>query len=115
MGLLHGGGMDIEPTLAVFVEDGDPHVVTLVGDFDLGGASAVRTRLSQLDGDVDVDCSGLEFIDSSGLQVLVEANTACAARDATLVLVDPSKCVQRLLAMTGLHTLFRVRSARLSS
>ena len=115
MALLHGGGMDIEPALAVFVEDGDPHVVRLVGDFDLSGASAVRARLSQLDGDIDVDCSGLAFIDSSGLQVLVEATTACAARDATLVLVDPSNCVQRLLAMTGLHELFRVRSAGLTA
>lgn len=107
--------MDIQPTLAVFVEDGDPRVVKLVGDFDLSGASAVRARLSQLDGDVDVDCSGLAFIDSSGLQVLVAANTACAARGATLVLVDPSNSVERLLAMTGLHSLFRVRSTGLTS
>jgi anti-anti-sigma factor len=107
--------MDIQPALAVLVEDGDPHVVRLVGEFDLSGASALRARLSQLDGDVDVDCSGLAFIDSSGLQALVEANTACAARDATLVLVNPSNCVRRLLDITGLQALFRVRSAGLTA
>lgn|SRR5262245_34155957 len=110
-----GAAMDIQPTLAVFVQDGDPHVVKLVGDFDLSGAAAVRGRLSQLDGDVDVDCSGLAFIDSSGLQVLVEAHTACASQGATLVLVGPPDCVRRLLAMTGLQALFRVRSTGLTS
>lgn len=103
--------MDIQPALAVVVEHGDPAVVKLVGEFDLSEGSAVRARLTDLNGDVDVDCSGVDFIDSSGLQVLADANTACAARGATLVLVDPSECVQRLLNMTGLHAWFRVRSS----
>jgi anti-anti-sigma factor len=108
---LDGGGVEIQPVLAVVVEHGNPAVVKLVGEFDLSEDSAVRARFSELDGDVNVDCSGVDFIDSSGLQVLVDANTACAARGATLVLVDPSECVQRLLNMAGLHAWFRVRSS----
>lgn len=101
--------MEIQPALVVVVKHGDPAVVKLVGEFDLSEASAVRARFSELDGDVNVDCSGVDFIDSSGLQVLVDANAACTARGATLVLVDPSEWVQRLLKMAGLHAWFRVR------
>jgi anti-sigma B factor antagonist len=53
-------------------------------------------------GDVELDCSGLTFLDASGLRVILAAHRACQARDAMLTIVDPSRCVVRLLALTGL-------------
>src|SRR5206468_3167697 len=75
-----------------------------------GAGRDVRPRFAELDGDVDVDCSGLHFIDASGLGVLAAARTACDDRGAKLVLVDPSPFLRRLLQLTDLDTVFHVRA-----
>jgi anti-sigma B factor antagonist len=56
-------------------------------------------------GHVELDCSGLTFIDASGLRVLVDARRDLEARGAMLTIVDPSRCVVWLLALTGLDSI----------
>jgi anti-anti-sigma factor len=49
--------------------------LALLGELDLKGASVLKTRLERLPGDkrqVLLDLSSLEFIDSSGLNALIE-------------------------------------------
>jgi anti-anti-sigma factor len=53
-----------------------------------------------------IDCSGLTFIDSSGLRMLVNVQHATAQR---LVLTDVPDCARRLLVITGLNDVFEVR------
>jgi anti-sigma B factor antagonist len=101
--------MDIQACVSVVVEAGDPAVVRLVGELDLGGVPEVRARFAELDGDVDVDCSGLDFIDASGLCALVAAHTAREARGAKLVIVGPSPRVKRVLELTSLDAALHVR------
>jgi anti-anti-sigma factor len=48
-----------------------PRRVRLVGELDLAGVAEVRAHLARLDGDIEVDCSGLTFIDCSGLGMFV--------------------------------------------
>ena len=91
-------------------EDGRrPGALTLVGELDMEEVPAVRTRLAGLDSDIEIDCSGLSFIDSSGLYLFVELHRACDARGVKLSIVDPAQCVTRMLAITGLDTLLHVR------
>jgi len=77
----------------------------LVGELDLAGVGEVRARLVATHGDIELDCSRLTFIDASGLSVLVAGHRLCEARGATLTIVDPSPCVARLLALTGLDSI----------
>jgi anti-anti-sigma factor len=49
------------------------------------------------------DLSAVSFIDSSGIQTLIQA----AQREPRLVIRDPSAPVEKLLALTGIETLFR--------
>ncbi len=73
-------------------------------------APNVRARLAGVDGDVELDCAGLTFIDSAGISLFVEIHHACVARGAKLTVVNAPRCVTRLLALTGVDRLFDVRS-----
>ena len=89
-----------------------PGVWHLFGELDAAGVPELTDRLTSVDGDVILDCSGLTFIDSSGLALFVAVENQCRARDAKLAIVNPSRCVFRLLQVTGLTTLLGAQSAR---
>jgi anti-sigma B factor antagonist len=76
----------------------------------MAGAPEVQARVASMTGDVELDCSGLTFLDASGLRVLVATHRDCQARDAMLTIVSPSRCVVRLLALTGLDAVLGGRA-----
>src|SRR5579862_7268552 len=86
-----------------------PDRVRLVGELDLMGAPKLRACLARLACDIEVDCSGLTFIDAAGLGAFVEAHHACDARGVKLLLVDPPACMKRLLFLTELDALFHLQ------
>jgi anti-sigma B factor antagonist len=86
----------------------------LVGELDLEGVPAVRALLANVDGDIEIDCSGLTFIDCSGLRVLMEAQHACEAAGVRLCLVAPARCLTRLVDQVGLDGVFAVREGQAS-
>ncbi|MFI5736046.1 STAS domain-containing protein [Kribbella sp. NPDC051587] len=83
----------------------DDHLlVSVIGDLDLESAPAMTAALKQVLGDrpVVVDLSGVEFMDSSGLGVLVGAH-----KDATaLLLAEPGPRLQKIFKITKLHKVF---------
>jgi anti-anti-sigma factor len=74
------------------------------GELDASEVARVRACLVGVDGDVELDCSGLSFIDAAGLGLFVELDTECRARAAKLLVIHPSRCVVRLLELTGLDS-----------
>src|SRR5260370_39313715 len=59
---------------SLFVErDGGHTIVAVAGAMDLSSAPRFAETLDLLDGPLVIDCSELDFIDSSGLHVLVYA------------------------------------------
>jgi anti-anti-sigma factor len=52
---------------------GDQQVLALHGEVDLATAPQLEAALRQASGVVVIDCESLEFIDASGLSVLVRA------------------------------------------
>jgi anti-anti-sigma factor len=88
----------------------------LEGEVDLATAETLRLALlahaSVTPGDITVDCSGLTFIDSSGLSALMAVHDSLQARE--LVLVDvPPDCL-RTLAICGIDQVITTRSSMLS-
>ena len=78
--------------LAVMTSDGpDGMRVTVRGELDLSTAErleeALRLAEARADGQLTLDYSGLEFIDSTGLQVLLDADHRAAAAGRRLVVV----------------------------
>ena len=102
-------GLLRDDAVTIVVQHDRPRGVRLLGELDLAGVPKVRAALGERSGDVEVDCAGLTFIDASGLRVFVAAHTACRARGARLLIVNPSRCVVRLLELTGVDTLLDVR------
>ena len=81
----------------------------LSGELDLGSAPTLRRRLEELRAEkhgVRLDLSGLEFIDSSGIHLLIDA-FGLADADGWDLEVDPkvSSQVERVFELTNLWDL----------
>jgi anti-anti-sigma factor len=82
-------------------------VLTLRGELDLATAPELEQLVSErLDGgqDVVVDLRPLEFMDSSGIRVLVAAHARAARAGARLFVVRPEtdSAVARIVEVSGL-------------
>ena len=79
--------------------------ITVTGDIDLGNAGELLVRLTALIGsarrDIDLDLSGVTFIDCSGLRALTAIDTRVHANGATARLTAKSPVVARLLELAN--------------
>ena len=95
----------------------DGPIVALSGEADATTAAELRQTLAtQLDTGarlVTVDASGLSFLDSASLRVLILAARALRGRHGRLVLARPQPLVARLLEITGADRLLDVRELSL--
>ena len=87
--------------------------IAIAGELDAHSAPALRDELatSTSRGDTVVDMSGITFMDSSGLRVLIDAHQRAAENDTALVLHDPSTPVRRVLEIAGVLDHLEVRDA----
>jgi anti-sigma B factor antagonist len=87
-------------------------VVTTPDEIDISNASLLRAALVTATHSaaeiVVVDMSGTEYVDSTGLNVLVRAQKKADPADVQLRLVVQGNAVQRMLTVTGVAGLFRV-------
>lgn len=92
-------------------DDGSVTVVTLSGDLVIGEAEALFKRtVSRLleEGRVQlvVDCSGLRYVDSSGLGSLVRALTTSQHEGGGTKLLRVPATLRKLLELTKLDSVF---------
>jgi anti-sigma B factor antagonist len=89
---------------------GDCAVLRAAGEIDLYTAPALRERLVELLGvgvrHVVIDTSGVTFLDSTGLGVLVGGLKRLRAHDGSLALASDQERMIRLLRVTGLTRFF---------
>jgi len=87
-------------------------VVTLRlhGELDVASASTLRDEVVRLISEgrttMAIDCSELLFVDSTGLGVLIGARARCLAANGGVSLTGVKPALQRLLAVTGIESLF---------
>ena len=90
-------------------EDGTV-VVAAVGEVDAFTAAPLRSLLDVLlerqPPELVLDLSGIRFLGSAGLAVLVEAQKSAKVRDVALRLIATNRAVIRPLEVTGLIDLF---------
>jgi anti-sigma B factor antagonist len=86
----------------------------VAGEVDIYTAPALRERLVALLADgqarIVVDLTRVDFMDSTGLGVLVGALKRAKERDGRLVLAGAHGTVQRVLGVTGLDRVFEMRA-----
>jgi anti-anti-sigma factor len=84
---------------------GDGVVLALSGELDLAGEQALEDALEQAraaGGPLTVDLSALDFIDSSGLRVLVRLHNASETAGFAYRLIAGPPQVHRTFALCGL-------------
>jgi len=90
-------------------------VVTLTGQLDVATAPGFRQSLQEAQyvgaQRVVVDLSGVEFLDSFGLGVLVGGLRRARLHGGRLVLAAANERVRQILEITGLDTAFQLADA----
>ena len=106
-------GIREAPVAGIERNDGST-VVSLAGELDLYNAHEVREALLECCAETPtrliVDLSGVKFIDSTALGVLIEARTRMANRRAFL-LAAPGLETKRALEISGLDRHFAVHDS----
>lgn len=87
-------------------------VAAVTGEIDVATAPALRERLQQLVGEsaptVVVDLSGVSFLDSTALGVLVGAHKRCREAGGQLRLVITEPRILKVFEITGLTEIFPI-------
>lgn len=87
--------------------EGAVHRLCLRGELDLAAADAVQDALMRVEesdaSSIVLDLSGLTFIDSTGIRLLVTAAARSRAEPGRLTLLRGSAAVQRALQLTALE------------
>lgn len=87
-------------------------VLTATGEIDVAAAPALRERLVELieDGTTElvVDLEGVDFIDSTGLGVLVGAVRRARAAEGDVRLVCTNSRLLKVFDVTGLDEVFTI-------
>jgi anti-sigma B factor antagonist len=92
---------------------GDRTVMAVTGEIDLYTAPRLHGELvAALAGETAVrlvvDMSGVEFCDSTGMNVLLAAHRRAQEQGGDLELAAPRATVRKILQVTGLETVFTV-------
>lgn len=82
--------------------------LALSGEIDAHTAPALSAAIGELSGNVALDLAGVDFVDSSGLRVLIDAHQSVSGRGDSLTLKQPSDAVRRLLEISGVDEYLNV-------
>lgn len=97
-------------TISSMVDDGTVSLA-LEGELDLAGAHQMEASLTAAEQNqparLVVDLSRLQFIDSTGLRLLLQADARAKERGYELVLRPGEQAVQRVFEVTGALAILR--------
>jgi anti-sigma B factor antagonist len=97
---------------------GDHTIVVAAGEIDLYTAPRLQSELAAVvDGAgpaarITVDMSGVEFCDSTGMNVLLSCLRQVRQGGGELELAAPRAAVTKILQVTGLDSVFTIRAEK---
>jgi len=90
--------------------DGSKYVISVNGEVDIYSAPSFKESLYQSINDVTqdivLDCSGLTYIDSMGLGILVGVLKRVREKGCNMIIRNPRSTVRKLFKITGLDKAF---------
>jgi anti-sigma B factor antagonist len=96
-------------------ERGDYVVVSVGGEIDVYTAPTLRQKLNEVldrgTGNLCIDLGNVQFLDSTGLGVLVGAMKRINSREGQLVIVCDRPHILKVFEITGLSQVFEIRSS----
>lgn len=110
-------GMTDSTKASVRVDTGDVRfaVAYLTGRLDAAGVTAMEpelTRAVATHKQLALDLSGVPYLASMGLRLLLAAAKTLGKRDGRLVVVNPTQDVEAVLAIAGLEKPLRVCTSK---
>ena len=94
-------------------ERSEPHLFVVTEDIDASNAWQLKPRLLEHMGkygpELKLDLGQVNFIDSTGLGMLVSVLKEVREKGGHVSLINPNREIQRLLQITGLERVFRVQ------
>jgi anti-sigma B factor antagonist len=87
-------------------------IISLAGEIDMKSSSELRTKFMKLfesrPAVLIVDMTKVEFMDSSGLAILVETLKWCRQNDSRLKLVGMVQTVRNVFEISRLDSIFQI-------
>lgn len=108
--------MGVSDQLRIAVRhEADRVIVSLTGELDMASAGRLEQTIESddLQGEtmVVLDLQALDFVDSTGLRIILSARERCRERGQGFAITPGSKQVQRLLSITGMAEHLRTLAA----
>jgi anti-sigma B factor antagonist len=96
--------------------DGAVHTISLSGELDVASAQmleeTLRDACSTGASEIVLDLSGVEFMDSTGLNAILKGKSFCEQRDCAYSLTPAQRPVDRVFRTTGVRGRLRFRPPR---
>jgi len=93
------------------IDFGAGGVVVVSGRLDAAQAPAAQAFLDAVQGPVTLDCSGLEYISSAGLGVLLKTQKRLMAANGKLRLTGVNRHLQDIFRYSGFDQIFEIEAA----
>ena len=96
----------MSPFDVTITEHGGTVHVSLRGELDISSAPRLQDDLARVEADeperIVLDLSGLDFMDSTGLRLLIGADSRARNAGRRLIVIQGNEMVQRVLRVTRL-------------
>ena len=93
------------------IDFGAEGVVVISGRLDAAEAASAQSFLDTAKGTVTLDCSGLEYISSAGLGVLLKTQKRLLASGGKLRLTGVNRHLQDIFRYSGFDQIFEIEPA----
>jgi anti-sigma B factor antagonist len=93
------------------IDSGPDGTVVVTGRLDAAQSPVAQAFLDRVQGTVTLDCSGLEYISSAGLGVLLKTQKRLLASGGKLRLSGVSRHLRDIFGYSGFDQLFEIEPA----
>jgi anti-sigma B factor antagonist len=93
------------------IDHGPTGSVVVIGRLDAAAAPAAQAFLDKVEGTATLDCSGLDYISSAGLGVLLKTQKRLLAAGGKLRLAGVNRHLRDILGYSGFDQLFEIEPA----
>lgn len=94
------------------IDQGDHYLIELIGDLDIYNNKRFKEKLAdiyeELDKDLVVDCSRLEYIDSTGLGSFISLLKLTRDEEKEITVKNLKKNIKKVFKITDLDKLFNL-------
>lgn len=97
----------------IIKDRGNLTTAVMKGSFDTLSAEQVEPQVKELESlaskPLELDCTALDYIASSGLRVLLRLRKACAAKGQQMSLLNVNEQIMEVLKVTHFDKLFQIK------